>query len=203
MSVRADVAMPDQEAPERRMVTFDIEGAHPDNFALLYPGWNEVPVPTVRVHSECITGDMLYSLRCDCGPQLREAFNIFSGLGGVIIYLRQEGRGIGLKAKIDAYELQQRLGVDTHKANLMLGHAADERTYGEAAQMLKDLGITRCNLLTNNPHKVLELFEHGIEVVEVIATGVHVTDQNRDYLAAKRDDAGHSLPSALLACTKG
>ncbi len=192
MAVRKKVSLPVEGGATPQMVTFDIDGAHPDNFALLFDGWDRQGVPSVRVHSECITGDMFASLRCDCGPQLREAFNKFSHAGGVILYLRQEGRGIGLKAKIDAYDLQERLGVDTNTANIMLGHAVDERNYRDAASMLKDLGLHHIRLLTNNPDKVAQLEDHGIVVIEHIQTEVYANPHNEAYIEAKRG-IGHTL----------
>lgn len=146
----------------------------------------------VRVHSECLTGDVFGSQRCDCGPQLREALEYISQTGGVLIYLRQEGRGIGLYSKIDAYALQD-TGMNTFEANLALGHEEDAREYSSAAQMLRALGLTQIRLLTNNPDKAAQLADHGIEVLEQIPTGVHVNPSNHRYLASKRDHAAHTL----------
>src|SRR3954471_21517468 len=142
------------------------------------------PAPLVRPHSECLTGDVLGSERCDCGPQLREAVERIAEVGGFLLYLRQEGRGIGLYAKLDAYALQD-AGLDTYQANVALGRGEDERDYTAAAQMLTALGVTRIALLTNNPDKVQQLREHGIEVVEQVPTAVHLTRANRRYLVAK------------------
>lgn len=148
--------------------------------------------PLVRLHSECLTGDVLGSERCDCGPQLREAVEAISSTGGFLLYLRQEGRGIGLYSKLDAYALQDQ-GFDTYDANTALGHGADERDYTAAAQMLEALGATSIRLLTNNPDKVRQLSAQGIQVVEQVPTEVHLTDANRHYLASKRDRTGHTL----------
>lgn len=150
-------------------------------------------VPLVRLHSECLTGDVLGSARCDCGPQLDEALRRLADEGGVLLYLRQEGRGIGLYDKLDAYALQD-AGLDTYEANLALGHAADERDYLPAAQMLRALGVERLALLTNNPDKVAQLRRLGLDVVEQVPTGVFATPDNLRYLAAKRDVTRHTLP---------
>jgi 3,4-dihydroxy 2-butanone 4-phosphate synthase / GTP cyclohydrolase II len=151
------------------------------------------PNVLVRVHSECLTGDVFGSLKCDCGPQLKAALGIIrdSG-GGVLLYLRQEGRGIGLVNKIRAYSLQDR-GLDTVEANLRLGFADDERDYGHAAAMLRALGITQVRLLTNNPRKVAGLETAGIHVVERVAHQMPANPHNADYLATKRKRSGHLL----------
>ncbi|AZS38651.1 GTP cyclohydrolase-2 [Microbacterium lemovicicum] len=150
------------------------------------------PAPLVRLHSECLTGDVFGSERCDCGPQLREAVERLSVAGGALLYLRQEGRGIGLYAKLDAYALQDQ-GLDTYEANTALGRGEDERDYAAAAQMLRAAGIHRLRLLTNNPDKAAQLTAHGIAVEEVVPTGVHLTPANARYLQAKRDHTGHLL----------
>ncbi|TIC85438.1 bifunctional 3,4-dihydroxy-2-butanone-4-phosphate synthase/GTP cyclohydrolase II [Nocardioides sp. GY 10127] len=152
------------------------------------------PVLT-RVHSECLTGDVFGSARCDCGPQLEESLERIVAEGrGVVVYLRgHEGRGIGLLAKLQAYQLQDG-GRDTVDANLDLGLPADARHYGAARQVLGDLGIERVRLLTNNPDKVSNLTEYGIEVVERVPMAVHPNDHNLAYLLTKRDRMGHVLP---------
>jgi len=149
-------------------------------------------VPLVRLHSECLTGDVLGSHRCDCGPQLHEAVDRIEAAGGYLLYLRQEGRGIGLYAKLDAYLLQDR-GLDTYDANLALGYAADARDYTAAAQMLAALGVDRLALLTNNPDKAVQLAEHGLDVVSRVPTAVHLTASNRRYLDAKVHRGSHAL----------
>jgi GTP cyclohydrolase II len=149
-------------------------------------------VPLVRLHSECLTGDVLGSRRCDCGPQLHEAVERIEAAGGYLLYLRQEGRGIGLYAKVDAYLLQDG-GLDTYDANLALGYAADARDYTPAAQMLAALGVTRLSLLTNNPDKAAQLRAHGLDVVRRVPTAVHVTAANHRYLSAKADRGAHAL----------
>ena len=148
--------------------------------------------PLVRLHSECMTGDVFGSERCDCGPQLREAVESIAATGGFLLYLRQEGRGIGLYSKLDAYALQDR-GLDTYDANLALGHGEDERDYTAAAQMLNTLGATTVRLLSNNPDKANQLVALGINVQQQVPTGVHLSEANSRYLAAKRDRTGHTL----------
>jgi GTP cyclohydrolase II len=149
-------------------------------------------VPLVRPHSECLTGDVFGSERCDCGPQLREAVQRIADTGGYLLYLRQEGRGIGLYAKLDAYALQDG-GLDTYEANVALGRGEDERDYTAAAQMLHALGADRVRLLTNNPDKAAQLTAHGITVAECVPTGVHVSSSNVRYLRAKVEHTGHTL----------
>ena len=153
-------------------------------------------VPLVRAHSECLTGDVLGSQRCDCGPQLREAVEAISAVGGYLLYLRQEGRGIGLYAKLDAYALQD-LGLDTYEANRALGHDDDERDYTAAAQMLHALGADVVDLLTNNPDKPAQLRRHGVGVRQVRATGVHVSAANVRYLQAKISHTAHTIDLPL------
>ena len=146
----------------------------------------------VRVHSECLTGDVFGSDRCDCGPQLRESVERVAAAGGILLYLRQEGRGIGLYAKLDAYELQDE-GLDTYDANLALGFGADERDYTVAAQMLGALGVGRIALLTNNPDKVEQLRALGVDVAARVPTGVHLNETNAAYLATKVRRQRHDL----------
>ena len=161
-------------------------GAHPRG-----PHPQPARVPLVRLHSECLTGDVLGSARCDCGPQLGEAVLRIRDVGGYLLYLRQEGRGIGLYNKLDAYALQD-LGLDTYEANQTLGFEADERTYAVAAEMLLALGVERVELLTNNPDKPAQLRTAGIRVDRCHPTGLHVSPSNGDYLAAKAC-RGHRL----------
>ena len=146
----------------------------------------------VRVHSECLTGDVFGSDRCDCGPQLRESVERVAAVGGLLLYLRQEGRGIGLYAKLDAYALQDE-GLDTYDANLALGFAADERNYTVAAQMLGALGVHHVALLTNNPDKVEQLRGLGVDVAARVPTGVHLNETNAAYLATKVRRQRHDL----------
>ncbi|CAH0235628.1 GTP cyclohydrolase II [Microbacterium foliorum] len=148
--------------------------------------------PLVRPHSECLTGDVFGSERCDCGPQLREAVERIADEGGFLLYLRQEGRGIGLYAKLDAYALQD-AGLDTYEANVALGRGEDERDYTVAAQMLHAVGADSIRLLSNNPDKATQLESLGIRVTEHVRTGVHLSDANHRYLEAKRDHTAHTL----------
>ncbi len=152
--------------------------------------------PLVRPHSECLTGDVFGSQRCDCGPQLREAVERITDVGGLLLYLRQEGRGIGLYAKLDAYALQDS-GLDTYEANLALGHAEDERDYTAAAQMLLALGASKIRLLSNNPDKETQLRAYGVDVAERIRTGVHLSKDNVRYLATKASHTAHTITLPL------
>lgn len=149
-------------------------------------------LPLVRMHSECLTGDVFHSSRCDCGEQLDETINMMGESGGIILYLRQEGRGIGLYNKIDAYRLQSE-GMNTYEANNHLGFGDDLRDFTEAAQMLQALGVTKIRLVTNNPKKIRELQENGIEIAEVVNTSAHVKSGNEDYLKAKASHGKHNL----------
>lgn len=151
----------------------------------------------VRLHSECVTGEAMGSLKCECGPQLEAAMDQISLHGGVVVYLRgHEGRGIGLTNKLKAYRLQED-GLDTLDANLALGLPADARDYGVAAAILRDLGLSTVRLLSNNPEKRRQLTEYGIDVSEFVPLVVGVGDVNKAYLGAKRDRMGHNLPTAL------
>jgi 3,4-dihydroxy 2-butanone 4-phosphate synthase/GTP cyclohydrolase II len=151
------------------------------------------PAPLVRIHSECLTGDVLGSLRCDCGSQLRQAMHAVAAEGrGVLLYLRQEGRGIGLEHKIHAYALQE-AGLDTVEANEQLGFPPDVRDYYAAAQILRHLGVSEVRLMTNNPHKVAGLEKYGVRVIERISIVVAPTPYNEHYLRTKRTKLGHWL----------
>jgi GTP cyclohydrolase II len=188
------ISLPLAEFGSPEIVTFDnfpfSDGK--DHFALVFKSSGVPPlVPLVRVHSECITGDLLGSLRCDCGPQLREALSRLSAEGGILIYLRQEGRGIGLHEKIKSYALQDE-GLDTFEANVKLGHLEDKRSYVIAADMLKVLGVSAIRLLTRNPEKARQLALSGIHVVEQISTRRYLTEHNDRYLRAK-EKLGNNL----------
>jgi 3,4-dihydroxy 2-butanone 4-phosphate synthase / GTP cyclohydrolase II len=163
----------------------------------------EVPVQPgavlVRMHSECLTGDALYSDKCDCGPQLRYAMKQVADAGkGVIVYMRQEGRGIGLLNKLKAYKLQQDEGLDTVEANRRLGFAPDLRHFGIGAQILHDLGVRDIRLLTNNPRKVIGLEGYGLRIVERVPIQITASEHNRGYLQTKKDKLGHILDDSNL-----
>ena len=173
-----------------QIVAFRDAATGEEHVALIVGSFGGRP-PLVRLHSECLTGDVFGSLKCDCGPQLRAALALIEAEGGgVLLYLRQEGRGIGLANKVRAYQLQDR-GLDTVDANRRLGFPDDTRDYGLAAAMLRALGIDAVRLLTNNPGKLGGLEAEGIGVVERVAHHMPVNPHNADYLATKRDRSGH------------
>jgi GTP cyclohydrolase II len=182
--VTVPLRFPDGFATSARVFTFNglVDGR--EHIALRLGDPRRAPAPLVRPHSECLTGDVFASQRCDCGPQLREAVERITAAGGYLLYLRQEGRGVGLYTKLDAYALQD-TGLDTYEANLALGHGEDERDYTVAAQMLHALGADRVALLSNNPDKVEQLCRLGVIVTERIPTGVYLSPANAGYLAAK------------------
>lgn len=164
-----------------------------EHLALVMGELSPVEQTLVRVHSECLTGDVLGSKRCDCGEQLAQSLEMISRAGkGVLIYLRQEGRGIGLRDKLRAYNLQDE-GMDTVDANLALGHQADDRDYDAASLILKNLGVRKISLLTNNPNKIEELQRLGIEVVERIPLQGKVNPENARYLLTKAARMNHLL----------
>jgi len=164
-----------------------------ENFALVKQPRVPNQIPLVRIHSECITGDVFKSCRCDCGQQLNHALSLIAEEGGVLIYLRQEGRGVGLVNKLKAYSLQDTKGLDTVEANLQLGLPADDRNYAVAYQILKFFGIEAIRLLTNNPKKILQMEQLGIVVQERVPLEVASTNENRTYLTAKKNKLGHLL----------
>jgi GTP cyclohydrolase II len=188
----ARAKLPLEGMPPTQILAFRASDDGQEHVALVIGAFAGKP-PLVRLHSECLTGDVFGSLKCDCGPQLREALRIIGEAGGgVLLYLRQEGRGIGLANKVRAYALQDR-GLDTVDANRRLGFADDERDYGHAAAMLRTLGIERVRLLTNNPDKVKGLEAAGIAVAERVAHQMPANPHNADYLATKRKKSGHLL----------
>ena len=192
VEIVARAKLPLEGLPPTQIVAFRASDDGQEHVALVVGAFRGKP-PLVRLHSECLTGDVFGSLKCDCGPQLKEALRIIGGAGGgVLLYLRQEGRGIGLANKVRAYSLQDR-GLDTVDANRRLGFADDERDYGHAAAMLHALGIGRVRLLTNNPDKVSGLTSAGIEVVERVGHQMPANPHNADYLATKRKRSGHLL----------
>ncbi|MBF9254104.1 bifunctional 3,4-dihydroxy-2-butanone-4-phosphate synthase/GTP cyclohydrolase II [Pontibacter sp. 172403-2] len=169
------------------------------HLALVKGTWEEGEPVLVRVHSSCVTGDIFGSCRCDCGPQLHEAMRMVEEAGkGVIVYMNQEGRGIGLLNKLKAYKLQEQ-GRDTVEANLELGFGMDERDYGVGAQILRDLGVTKMKLISNNPKKRSGLMGYGLEVVACVPIEIKPNEHNQKYLTTKRDKLGHEiLKSATL-----
>jgi GTP cyclohydrolase II len=186
----ARARLPLEDMPDTQIVAFRAADDGQEHVALLIGAPGGRP-PLVRLHSECLTGDVFGSLKCDCGPQLREALRIIGAAGGgVLLYLRQEGRGIGLANKLRAYALQDR-GLDTVDANRRLGFADDERDYVHAAAILRALGIAEVRLLTNNPNKVSGLESAGIRVAERVAHHMPANPHNADYLATKRKKSGH------------
>jgi GTP cyclohydrolase II len=185
----ARARLPLDDLPDTQIVAFRGSDDGQEHVALVIGAFGGKP-PLVRLHSECLTGDVLGSRRCDCGPQLDEALHRLADEGGLLLYLRQEGRGIGLANKLRAYALQDR-GLDTVDANRRLGFGDDERDYAHAAVMLKALGIDRVRLLTNNPNKVAGLDAAGVEVVERVAHHMPANPHNANYLATKRKKSGH------------
>lgn len=164
-----------------------------DHLALFKGEWTADEPILVRVHSSCMTGDIFGSCRCDCGPQLQKSMEMIEKAGkGVIVYMNQEGRGIGLVNKLKAYKLQEE-GRDTVEANIELGFQADQRDYGVGAQILRDLGLSKIKLMSNNPKKRTGLIGYGLEIVENVAIEIESNEHNKSYLETKRDKMGHSL----------
>ncbi len=195
--VTVPLRFPDGYATTAEVFTFTGLSDGLEHLALGLGDFADAATPLVRAHSECMTGDVFGSARCDCGPQLREAVERIAEHGGVLLYLRQEGRGIGLYNKLDAYALQDQ-GLDTYEANTALGLPEDARDYTAAAQMLRALGITELDLLSNNPDKAEQLRGLGIGVQERVPTGVFTTPHNVRYLRAKVLTTQHTLPLADL-----
>ena len=190
-NIESDAFLPTESGDFRIAVTSDERGME---HALLYvEGFSQSVNPLVRIHSECLTGDAFHSLKCDCGAQLKKSMKLIQEEGaGAIVYLRQEGRGIGLESKIQAYALQDR-GYDTLDANLALGLPADARDYEIAATMLKKKDVTKIRLMTNNPLKVKGLRDNGIEVSDRVSHISGLCESNRDYLNTKKIRMGHLL----------
>ena len=190
VTIVARARLPIDGLPPSQMVAFRADDDGADHVALIAGAPGGQP-PLVRLHSECLTGDVFGSLKCDCGPQLKEALRLIGEAGGgILLYLRQEGRGIGLPNKLRAYQLQDR-GLDTVEANRRLGFADDERDFAIAAAMLRSLGISAVKLLTNNPAKVAGLEAEGIRVAARIAHHMPVNPHNADYIATKQGRSGH------------
>ena len=176
-----------------KLVAYEELQTHEIHMALVKGSWEKNEPVMVRVHSSCVTGDIFGSCRCDCGPQLHSAMKMVEKEGkGVVLYMKQEGRGIGLLNKLRAYKLQEQ-GLDTVEANLQLGFDMDGRDYGIGAQILHDLGISKLRLITNNPKKRVGLMGYGLEIVENIAIEISPNIHNEKYLLTKRDKMGHNI----------
>ncbi|MBS1934410.1 MAG: bifunctional 3,4-dihydroxy-2-butanone-4-phosphate synthase/GTP cyclohydrolase II [Bacteroidetes bacterium] len=176
-----------------KLIAFKEKNTSNEHLALIKGEWKKDEPVLVRVHSSCFTGDILGSLRCDCGEQLHKAMQMVEAKGtGVILYMNQEGRGIGLVNKLKAYKLQEN-GMDTVEANLHLGFPMDKRDYGVGAQILRYLGVTKINLISNNPKKRAGLLGYGLEIVDTVPIEVAPTPHNEKYLQTKRDKLGHQI----------
>ena len=182
-----------------KLIAFQEKNTSNEHLALVKGEWQKDEPVMVRVHSSCFTGDILGSLRCDCGDQLHIAMKMVEKEGkGAILYMNQEGRGIGLLNKLKAYRLQEQ-GMDTVEANLHLGFQMDQRDYGVGAQILRYLGVTKLRLISNNPKKRVGLIGYGLEIVENIPTEIHSNPHNEKYLQTKRDKLGHEILPARAA----
>jgi len=190
-TVRQSVRIPIENL-DADFITFKGLVDDQEHIAVGLGNWKYSDTPLVRIHSECLTGDVFGSGKCDCGEQLKESIHEIHRIGGLVLYMRQEGRGIGLYNKIDAYALQSN-GLDTYEANQQLGLKDDLRDYTAAAQMLRALNITKVKLLSNNPDKTQQLRDHGITIVEEVSTGVFVKPSNRKYLEAKVLKTQHKI----------
>ena len=189
----AKAKLPLAAAPDAQIIMFRSEGGDENHFAIIVGDGDQQSAPLVRLHSQCVTGDVLGSLKCDCGPQLQKSLGYMAkNGGGILLYLAQEGRDIGLMNKIRAYGLQDD-GHDTVDANHRLGFATDERVFIPAAAMLRQLGISAVQLMTNNPDKVSQLGKFGIDVQKRVPLALKANLHNAAYLATKRDKTGHLL----------
>ncbi len=189
---KVSIKVGEDSAIPAELLSFDGLSDKREHVALQFSGKETNEPPLVRIHSECLTGDVFNSSRCDCGDQLAESIEKISTHGGVILYLRQEGRGIGLYPKIDAYALQDD-GYDTYEANQKLGFLDDGRNFSVAVEMLKAIEIDTVKLLTNNPQKEELLRSNGIVITEIMPTGVYKKCDNIDYLKSKRSKKSHNL----------
>lgn len=192
VSRQVEVNMPTQWG-NFRLINYKVDTNGEEHLALVKGEWEKDEAVYVRVHSSCVTGDIFGSCRCDCGPQLHKAMEMIEKEGkGVIVYMNQEGRGIGLLNKLKAYKLQEQ-GLDTVEANLELGFKMDERDYGVGAQILRDLGVSKMKLMTNNPVKRVGLIGYGLEVTENIPIVIPSNPHNEKYIQTKKDKMGHSF----------
>lgn len=192
ISKEIEVNMPTEHG-HFKLVAYQQTNSQETHLALVKGTWEKDEPVLVRVHSSCVTGDIFGSCRCDCGPQLHHAMEMVDREGkGVVLYMKQEGRGIGLLNKLRAYKLQEQ-GLDTVEANIQLGFDMDERDYGVGAQILRDLGISKIRLMTNNPKKRVGLMGYGLEIVENVSIEVVPNPHNETYLRTKRDKLGHSI----------
>ncbi len=192
VDVVATTRLPIDKHGEFTMMLFSNKLDNLEHFALIKEPKVPNKVPLIRIHSECITGDVFRSLKCDCGSQLEQSLAYIAAEGGVVIYLRQEGRGIGLANKLKAYSLQEQ-GYDTVEANTHLGLPVDNRNYAIAFQIMRYLGIDSVRLITNNPHKMSAIEQHGIKIVERVPVVVKATSENYVYLKTKQEKLGHML----------
>ena len=189
---QVEVNMP-TEWGDFKMIDYKVETNGQEHLALVKGEWDKDEPVLVRMHSSCVTGDIFGSCRCDCGAQLHKSMQMIEKEGkGVVVYLNQEGRGIGLLNKLKAYKLQEE-GLDTVEANVELGFKADERDYGVGAQILRDLGVRKIKLMTNNPKKRAGLIGYGLEIVENINISIGSNPHNEKYLQTKKDKMGHSF----------
>jgi 3,4-dihydroxy 2-butanone 4-phosphate synthase/GTP cyclohydrolase II len=192
ISRQVDVDMP-TEFGHFKLVAFEQTNTKDVHLALIKGTWQKDEPVLVRVHSSCVTGDIFGSCRCDCGPQLHHAMEMVDRAGkGVVLYMKQEGRGIGLLNKLRAYKLQEE-GWDTVEANVQLGFDMDERDYGVGAQILREIGVTKMKLMTNNPKKRVGLMGYGLEIVDNVAIEISPNPHNEKYLMTKRDKLGHTI----------
>jgi 3,4-dihydroxy 2-butanone 4-phosphate synthase/GTP cyclohydrolase II len=192
VSRQVEVDMPTAHG-DFRLIDYHVETNGQEHLALIKGEWQAEEPVLVRMHSSCVTGDIFGSCRCDCGEQLQHSMRMIEKEGkGVIVYLNQEGRGIGLLNKLKAYKLQEQ-GMDTVEANVELGFKADERDYGVGAQILRDLGVRKIRLMTNNPRKRAGLIGYGLEIIENVPIVIPANPHNAGYLKTKRDKLGHSF----------
>lgn len=192
ISKEIEVDMPTEHG-HFKLAAYQQTNTQETHLALVRGTWDKDEPVLVRVHSSCVTGDIFGSCRCDCGPQLHHAMEMVDREGkGVVLYMKQEGRGIGLLNKLRAYKLQEQ-GMDTVEANIQLGFDTDERDYGVGAQILRDLGVTKIRLMTNNPKKRVGLMGYGLEIVENVPIEVVPNPHNETYLRTKRDKLGHTI----------